>query len=78
MAYLSQQHLDGMVDHALRRKEIFDRQVRDSAPKEVVFHAGNLVQVYRNDLDYTFKTGEGTLTKILGTTTPRLQKTQLL
>ncbi|RXW14873.1 hypothetical protein EST38_g10981 [Candolleomyces aberdarensis] len=59
MAYVSQQHLDGysqMVDHTHRRKEVFDRHVLSRAPKEVVFRAGDLVQVYRNDLEYTFKT----------------------
>ncbi|RXW12800.1 hypothetical protein EST38_g13053 [Candolleomyces aberdarensis] len=58
MVYVSQQHLDGysqMVDHAHRRKEVFDRHVLSQTSKEVVFRAGDLVQVYRNDLEYTFK-----------------------
>ena len=58
MAYVSQQQLDGyseMVDHAYRRKKAFDHRVLSKAPKEVVFRAGQLVQVYHSDLDFTFK-----------------------
>ena len=58
MAYVSQQQLDGyseMVDHAYRRKKAFDHRVLSKAPKEVIFRAGQLVQVYRSDLDFTFK-----------------------
>ncbi|GLB38087.1 putative retrotransposable element Tf2 155 kDa protein type 1-like [Lyophyllum shimeji] len=58
MAYMDQQRVDGyasIVDHAQERKAKFDRKVMGRAPKEVVFKAGQLVQVYRNDLDYTFK-----------------------
>ncbi|KAJ6453013.1 hypothetical protein C8R47DRAFT_997888, partial [Mycena vitilis] len=42
--------------HAQKRKAIFDKKGTARAPKEVIFKAGWLVQVYRNDLDYTFKT----------------------
>ncbi|TEB24809.1 hypothetical protein FA13DRAFT_1596858, partial [Coprinellus micaceus] len=59
MAYVSQQQFDGysqMVDHAQRRKGAFNKKVLSSAPREVVFKAGDLVQVYQSDLDYTFKT----------------------
>ena len=66
MAYINQQRFDGyshIVDHAHRRKEAFDRQVLDHSPREVVFRAGDLVQVYRSDLDYTFKTERKMLPK---------------
>lgn len=59
IAYVAQQQLDGYeaaILHALKRKETFDRRVRNSAAGEVTFEKGQLVQVYRNDLDYTFKT----------------------
>jgi hypothetical protein len=44
-----------MVDHAVRRKATFDGRVAQRAPGHVVFQPGHLVQVYRNDLDFTFK-----------------------
>jgi hypothetical protein len=59
MAYVDHQRFDGyaqIVDHALRRKAAFDKQVLDRSPREVIFRAGDLVQVYRSDLDFTFKT----------------------
>jgi hypothetical protein len=59
MAYTAQQHLDGysqIVDHAVERKRVFDKKVRLWAPREVVFLAGQLVQVYRSDLDFSFRT----------------------
>ncbi len=59
IAYVAQQRLDGYeaaVLHALKRKEAFDKRVQNSTAGEVVFEKGQLVQVYRNDLDYTFKT----------------------
>ncbi|KAF9553001.1 hypothetical protein CPC08DRAFT_601374, partial [Agrocybe pediades] len=57
MAYAEQHRLDGysqMVDHAKRRKAAFDKKVGSRVPGEVIFEPGNLVQVYRSDLDYTF------------------------
>ena len=66
MAYINQQRFDGysqIVDHAHRRKAAFDKQVLDHSPREVVFRAGDLVQVYRSDLDYTFKTERKMLPK---------------
>ncbi|KIN98063.1 hypothetical protein M404DRAFT_158565, partial [Pisolithus tinctorius Marx 270] len=51
MAYAAQQRLDGYneaVKHALERKRVH--------PGEVVFNLGQLVQIYRSDTDYTFKT----------------------
>ncbi|KAJ3885744.1 hypothetical protein GG344DRAFT_27629, partial [Lentinula edodes] len=58
-AYVAQQQLDGygaFVQHAVKRKNVFDRRVLKREGKEVVFEKGDLVQVYRSDLDYTFKT----------------------
>jgi hypothetical protein len=58
MAYVNQQRTDGyaqIIDHAYKRKAAFDRIVLSRAPKEVIFKSGQLVQVYRSDLDYTFK-----------------------
>ena len=66
MAYVNQQRFDGYahtVDHALRRKATFDKQVLGRSPREVVFKAGDLVQVYRSDLDYTFKSDRKILPK---------------
>ena len=59
MAYVVQQRLDGyaeMVAHAIKRKAVFDKHVLARKPGEVIFHKGQLVQIYRSDLDYTFKT----------------------
>jgi hypothetical protein len=53
MAYAAQQRLDGYseaVQHAMDRKTRFDRRVLDSREGEVIFEAGQLVQVYHNDL----------------------------
>ncbi|OJT14658.1 hypothetical protein TRAPUB_8783 [Trametes pubescens] len=58
VAYVAQQHLDGYdeaVQHAMRRKKTFNKKVLVSRPGEQVFEPDTLVQVYRNDLDYTFK-----------------------
>ena len=66
MAYIAQQRLDGyaeMVAHAIKRKSTFDKRVLAHKPGEVVFHKGQLVQIYRSDLDYTFKTDRKLLPK---------------
>jgi hypothetical protein len=66
MAYMDHQRFDGyaqIVDHAQRRKAAFDKQVISHPPKEVIFRAGDLVQVYRSDLDFTFKTDRKLLPK---------------
>ena len=58
MAYVAQQRLNGYaeaVTHALKRKTAFDKKVLAHNPGEVTFSKGHLVQIYRNDLDYTFK-----------------------
>ncbi|KAG6850286.1 hypothetical protein C0991_010528 [Blastosporella zonata] len=66
MAYAEQQRLDGYaaaVHHAIKRKSTFDKRVLAESKNEVVFKKGDLVQVYRNDLDYTFKTERKLLPK---------------
>ena len=66
MAYVAQQQLDGyaeMVAHAIKRKAVFDKRVLSHKPGEVVFSKGQLVQIYRSDLDYTFKTDRKLLPK---------------
>ena len=59
MAYIAQQRLDGyeaIVRHTVSRKGAFDRQMLAKKPGQVIFKHGQLVQIYRSDLDYTFKT----------------------
>ena len=66
MAYVNQQRFDGyaqIVDHAIQRKATFDKRVLEHAPRVVVFRARDLVQVYRSDLDFTFKTERKMLPK---------------
>ena len=66
MAYVAQQRLDGYAEavaHALKRKSTFDKKVLAQKPGEVVFLVGQLVQIYRSDLDYTFKTERKLLPK---------------
>jgi hypothetical protein len=61
MAYVAQQRLDRYAEavaHAVKRKATFDRKVLVQDPGEVVFLNGQLVQIYHNDLDYTFKKTE--------------------
>ena len=58
MAYVAQQCLDGYdkaVRHAIKRKTAFDRCVLKRQRTEVTFTLGQLVQIYRSDLDNTFK-----------------------
>ena len=66
MAYVAQQRLDGYAEavaHALKRKAVFDKRVLAHKPGEVIFSNGELVQIYRSDLDYTFKTDRKLLPK---------------
>ena len=66
MAYVAQQRLDGyaeMVTHAIRQKSTFDKWVLTHKPGEVVFFKNQLVQIYRSDLDFTFKTDQKLLPK---------------
>jgi len=56
MAYVAQQRTDAYseaVRHANRRKEAFDRKVSKSKAGPVVFHIGQLVQVFRSDLAHS-------------------------
>ncbi|KIK19638.1 hypothetical protein PISMIDRAFT_107209, partial [Pisolithus microcarpus 441] len=66
IAYAEQQHLDRydeIVRHAVKHKWAFDKRVLKWHPGEVVFHKGQLVQVYRSDTDYTFKTDQKLIPK---------------
>jgi hypothetical protein len=66
MAFTDQQRFDGyaqIVDHADRHKGAFDKRVLNHPPWEVIFKSGDLVQVYRSDLDFTFKTERKLLPK---------------
>jgi hypothetical protein len=66
MAYVAQQRLDGyaeMVAHAIKRKSTFDKRVLARKPGEVTFPKNTLVQIYRSDLDFTFKTDRKLLPK---------------
>ena len=66
MAYVAQQRLDGYAEavaHAIKRKAAFDKRVLARNPGEVIFSKGQLVQIYRSDLDYTFKTERKLLPK---------------
>jgi hypothetical protein len=66
MAYVAQQRLDRYAEavaHALKRKSAFDKKVFARKPGEVIFSEGQLVQIYRSDLDYTFKTERKLLPK---------------
>jgi hypothetical protein len=66
MAYVDQHRFDGysqIVDHAERRKAKFDKQILAHPPREVVFRAGDLVQVYRSDLDFTLTSDRKLLPK---------------
>ena len=58
--------LDGYAEavaHALGRKTAFDKKVLFKTPGEVIFSKGQLVQIYRSDLDYTYKTEHKLLPK---------------
>lgn len=49
MAYVAQQHLDryeATVQHAAKRKAVFDNRVLSHSPREVIFTKGQLVQFY--------------------------------
>ena len=66
MAYVTQQQLNGYAEavaHALRRKNTFDKRIITKNPGEVTFSKGQLIQIYRNNLDYTFKTEHKLLLK---------------
>ncbi|KIM63592.1 hypothetical protein SCLCIDRAFT_83562, partial [Scleroderma citrinum Foug A] len=54
---------DEAVRHAIKRKATFDRHVLSVGQGFVIFTPGQLIQVYRSDLDYTFKTEQKILPK---------------
>ena len=59
MAYIDQQRFDGFahtVEHASKHKIAFDRKVTDHTLGEVIFAHGDLVQIYANEWDFTFRT----------------------
>lgn len=58
IAYVEQQCLDcyeETVQHAIKRKAAFDKKLLQRVPGEVLFRPGQLVQVFHNNLDYTYK-----------------------
>ena len=66
MAYVAQQQLDGYAEavaHAVKRKSAFDKKVMGRKPGEVIFSKGQLVQVYRSDLDEKLSTERKILPK---------------
>ena len=66
MIQAEQQRLEGYdsaVHHAIRRKKVFDKRVTKDSAGIVTFSPGDLVQVYRSDLDYTFTTERKLLPK---------------
>ena len=66
MAYVTQQCLNGYseaVTHAMKRKTVFNKRILTKNPGEVIFLKGQLIQIYRNNLDYTFKTERKLLPK---------------
>ncbi|KZP24424.1 hypothetical protein FIBSPDRAFT_686739, partial [Athelia psychrophila] len=60
MVYARQQQLDAYshtVDHAVEREAVFNTKIAGSRVNNIVeFHINDLVQVYRSDLDYMFRT----------------------
>lgn len=66
MAYVDQHQFDSysqIVEHVECRKMTFDKQVLAHSPREVTFKAGDLVQVYQSDLDFTVSTERKLLPK---------------
>jgi hypothetical protein len=57
LALVEQQHLDGysaIVEHAAKRKKIFDAKLLQHAPGNVVFKSGDLVQTHATQWVHTF------------------------
>jgi hypothetical protein len=57
LALVEQQHLDGysaIVEHAAKRKKIFDAKLLQCAPGNVVFKSGDLVQTHATQWVHTF------------------------
>ena len=47
----------------MKRKATFDKRILAQKPGEVIFSKGQLVQIYRSDLNYIFKTERKLLPK---------------
>ena len=59
MVYVAQQRLDGykvIVKHVVSRKGTFDCWVLAKKTGQVIFKHGQLIQIYRSNIDYSFKT----------------------
>jgi len=57
LALVEQQRLDGysaIVNHAARRKKIFDAKVLKHAPRDITFKPGDLVQIHATQWVHTF------------------------
>jgi hypothetical protein len=57
LSLAEQQRLDGyaaIVDHAAKRKDVFDTKLRQKAPRIVEFQTGDLVQVHATEWVRTF------------------------
>jgi len=57
LSLVEQQHLDAysaIVDHAAKRKVLFDTKLLKNAPGNVVFQPGDLVQVHATEWVHTF------------------------
>lgn len=66
MMFADQARVDGgaaAAAHGNTRKAAFDKRVRKSRAGQVIFAVGDLVQILRSDLDYTFKTERKLLSK---------------
>lgn len=67
MEYTAQQQLDAyshVVEHANEREAAFNKNIDESRlKKSIIFHTNDLVQIYRSDLDYTFRTTRKLLPK---------------
>jgi len=56
LALIEQQQLDGysaIVDHAARRKKVFDTKLLKCAPRDIVFKPGDLVQIHATQWVHT-------------------------
>ncbi|KZP25625.1 hypothetical protein FIBSPDRAFT_667933, partial [Athelia psychrophila] len=65
--YTTQQQLDAyshVVEHANEHEAIFNKNIEKSRVKKLItFQTNDLVQIYRSDLDYTFRTERKLLPK---------------
>ena len=68
MAFVDQHQFNSysqivIVNHAQHCKMAFDKQVLAHPPQEVIFKAGDLVQVYHSDLNFTVSSDRKLLPK---------------